>query len=557
MYSTMGNSLSTVLEIINNLRSEYTIDSTRLYVTGLSMGGFGTWDLIMRKPDMFAAAIPICGGGDTTYANTIAHIPLRVFHSSDDPTITVKYSRDMDIALLKTETDDYLYTEYDGLGHESWETAYIEPWLSTWMFSKRKYFYDDEEPPSKPTGLNADNVSQTEFTLYWDSSIDNIDVSLYRVYVNGELYYVGSDTSATILGLTQETTYSVIVYAIDENDNISEASDELQVTTLSSADILAPSVPEGLLIPRVGQTNFTVQWPPSTDNVGVVAYDIYLNGELYVSSDTTECLVTGLTVGTNYSVSISARDRVNNVSAKSTEVPVTTLSSCNETINWTNTRFSEPVNDIVTVGFDVTPDGDNMNGLVGLSCGDVVSYSGYSCIVRFYTDGIVDAYNLGSTTGYAAENEFLYYAGETYHVRMVVDITANQYDAYISREGEPEVTIATDYNFRASAASLNNYAIYTLECTLSVENFSITEGISNAIGLNENICNYIVYPNPASTVIYLNSAADLVNIYNLSGHLVKSVRYNVEKINIEDIKKGIYLVEIYNNQRVFDRLIVD
>ncbi len=559
MYSSITSKLSTVLDIIDNLREEYRIDSTRLYITGLSMGGFGTWDLICRKPDMFAAAIPICGGGDTTYADVLKNIPLRVFHGSNDVTVPARYSRQMDEALLRAKAPDYLYTEYPGVAHESWEKAYVEPWLSDWLFSHRKYFYDDEIPPSKPNGLVAKDITCTSFVLQWNSSTDNVDVSSYNVYLEGELYYSGSDTTVSFGELTQGTSYSVTVVAVDENDNLSLESDELVVPTLTASDTEAPSKPLGLTLVRAGQTNFEIKWDASTDNVKVVAYDVYLNNERFVSTENNTLLVNGVTSYTHFSVYVVAKDSVNNYSEHSDTIDVTTFEGCVATIDWTNTPLSEAKDGTFTVEFDATPKGDNMDGLIGLSSGDVSAYSNYSCIFRFFIDGTVDAYNLGASTGYSAENEFLYYANETYHVRMVINVSTNKYSVYISREGEQEVTIGSDYNFRASASSLNNIAFYSTSCTFSVENITV-DGIS-ITGINEVEANDgFLYPNPADDKIMIRVAErSSVNVFKSSGELVMNeiVDKGITELPI-NLSPGIYLVElsVTESQSFWEKLIV-
>ncbi len=81
------------LELVEALAKEFPVDKKRIYVTGLSMGGFGAWDAIQRRPDLFAAAVPICGGGDVAQAKAIAHVPIWAFHSADDPTVRSSRSR--------------------------------------------------------------------------------------------------------------------------------------------------------------------------------------------------------------------------------------------------------------------------------------------------------------------------------------------------------------------------------------------------------------------------------------------------------------------------------
>lgn len=131
-------SMRMALEIVEVLEREYPqIDPQRIYVTGLSMGGFGTWDAVQRKPDLFAAAAPVCGGGDVTQAERIAHIPVWVFHGAEDRLVIPKWSRDM-IGALKEAGGNPKYTEYPGIGHQSWIEAYSDPGLFEWLFSQKR-----------------------------------------------------------------------------------------------------------------------------------------------------------------------------------------------------------------------------------------------------------------------------------------------------------------------------------------------------------------------------------------------------------------------------------
>ncbi len=127
--------LGLVVELLLNLPRQYSIDSQRVYATGLSMGGFGTWDLITRYPGRFAAAVPICGGGDDQVAAKAVKTPIWAFHSSDDSVVKVTRTRAMIDALRKAGAQPR-YTEYTGLGHNSWGKAYAEPELLPWLFSQ-------------------------------------------------------------------------------------------------------------------------------------------------------------------------------------------------------------------------------------------------------------------------------------------------------------------------------------------------------------------------------------------------------------------------------------
>ena len=113
------------------------VDPARIYLTGLSMGGFGTWDLAARMPDRFAAILPVCGGGDDRVAGRIAALPIWCFHGDADKAVPVDRSRTM-IAAVKAAGGRPIYSELPGVGHDSWTPAYRDGFVLDWLFSQRK-----------------------------------------------------------------------------------------------------------------------------------------------------------------------------------------------------------------------------------------------------------------------------------------------------------------------------------------------------------------------------------------------------------------------------------
>jgi predicted peptidase len=125
------------LELLDSLEARLPVDRDRIYVTGISMGGFATWDAITRFPGRFAAAVPVCGGGDETVAARAKKVPVWAFHSDDDNVVKVIRSRNM-IAALRAAGGAPHYTEYRGLFHEAWNGTYAEPGLFPWLFAQRR-----------------------------------------------------------------------------------------------------------------------------------------------------------------------------------------------------------------------------------------------------------------------------------------------------------------------------------------------------------------------------------------------------------------------------------
>ena len=128
-------------EILDKLLDEvlikHRIDPGRIYLTGLSMGGYGTWTLATQYPDRFAAITPICGGGDTTLVQTIRHIPVWVFHGAKDPVVPLQRSEEM-VGALKRAGADVKFTVYPEAGHDSWTETYDNPELYEWFLTHRK-----------------------------------------------------------------------------------------------------------------------------------------------------------------------------------------------------------------------------------------------------------------------------------------------------------------------------------------------------------------------------------------------------------------------------------
>ena len=124
---------SLILKIIKN----YRIDKTRVYVTGLSMGGYGTWALAARRPELFAAAVPICGGGDPATVNVLKNLPIWVFHGGLDKVVLPEESEKM-VRALEKDGGKVRYTLYPEAYHDSWTETYDNPALYDWMLSKRK-----------------------------------------------------------------------------------------------------------------------------------------------------------------------------------------------------------------------------------------------------------------------------------------------------------------------------------------------------------------------------------------------------------------------------------
>lgn len=126
-----------ILDILERTRKDYKVDEKRLYITGLSMGGYATWMLACKHPSLFAAAAPICGGGNPADAPRIKDLPLWNFHGDQDKAVPIARSDAM-IEALKAAGGTPKYTVYPGVGHNSWDKAYREEKLWEWFLQHER-----------------------------------------------------------------------------------------------------------------------------------------------------------------------------------------------------------------------------------------------------------------------------------------------------------------------------------------------------------------------------------------------------------------------------------
>ena len=133
-----SESMALMIELIEKTMKELPVDRNQVLVTGISMGGYGTWDIVQRHPDWFAAAMPCCGGGDVTLAWKIRGVPIWAFHGDQDCVVPFKRSRDMVSALWAVD-GNVRYREYPGVGHGCWGPTYAD-WdnVLAWFFAQRR-----------------------------------------------------------------------------------------------------------------------------------------------------------------------------------------------------------------------------------------------------------------------------------------------------------------------------------------------------------------------------------------------------------------------------------
>ncbi|MBV4357573.1 GDSL-type esterase/lipase family protein [Pinibacter aurantiacus] len=210
-------------ELLDRIIKENNIDRDRIYITGLSMGGFATWEMLQRHPELFAAGIPICGGGDTAFAGKLSRVPLWVFHGDADSTVPVTRSRAM-VQQVVAKGGHPRYTEYPGVGHDSWSRTYPENEVWDWLFAQSK----KKDSPKKIAygSLEDDHI---KYIGRWDKS----NVAEYVSRWGGAYFKVAfTGTKVKLRMGTNKTNYYV---KIDNGPWISykNVSDTIDITPVA------------------------------------------------------------------------------------------------------------------------------------------------------------------------------------------------------------------------------------------------------------------------------------------------------------------------------------
>jgi glucose/arabinose dehydrogenase len=224
-----------------------------------------------------------------------------------------------------------------------------------WSFGTAGPAPADTQAPTPPTGLAINALACRSATLTWKASTDNVGIAWYDIYRDGQaLGTVNASTLAAQLVLTPGATWGVYVNARDAAGNVSQASTSLQVKVPQcQADSQAPSVPTQLRGTIAG-TTATLNWAASTDNIGVVAYDVYRNSTIAGTTATSGYTDAGLAANTTYQYSVDARDAQNNVSARGTTLSLTSGGACADAVCAT-TRVAADTD--IPWGLAALPDG--------------------------------------------------------------------------------------------------------------------------------------------------------------------------------------------------------
>jgi poly(3-hydroxybutyrate) depolymerase len=175
-----------VLAVVDSLVRLYSIDKNRLYLYGISMGGFGTFSVLSKEPGKFAAGYAVCGGSSVQAAPRLLQTPLWIFHGTEDDIVPVRYSRDVYHEMIRLGGKYVRYTEYPGVKHNSWENVAREKSLIRWLFLQEKSrVHGPPDAVQKLVGTSTPEGVQLHWAGAVDATLVDKEVWFYRVFRDG------------------------------------------------------------------------------------------------------------------------------------------------------------------------------------------------------------------------------------------------------------------------------------------------------------------------------------------------------------------------------------
>ena len=422
----------------------------------------------------------------------------------------------------------------------------------------------DETAPTQPANL-VNQISGTSVLLSWTASTDNVGVSGYRVYVNGQLFETTAETNITITGLNPEIQNTIAVTAFDAAGNQSGKT----AIIISVNDQLPPTMPSGVNV-QPSEQSILINWTASTDNIGVAGYNIYINEELQGYTNNTNYTVSGLYALTQYTLGIEAYDANGNKSDKALITAITTDETAPTPPGSIQTRVAE-----TSVVLSWTASTDNV-GITGYNIylNDVLVNTTTKTSVTLNGLKAVTSYNLGveaidgagnksdkttatvSTTDETAPTPpvnlnavpFLN-SVELSWLASADNVGVEKYQIYLNGDLYSATEIASftvtgltaSTNYLVSVEAIDKAGNKSAKSTIQTATLTIT-GIGQP-----NKTDIKVYPNPFTDYIIVNLPFnEKVLIYNSVGQckIITVLERGNNRIDVSTLPSGIYLVQI-------------
>ncbi len=355
--------------------------------------------------------------------------------------------------------------------------------------------------------------------------------------------------------------YNATPTACETNIQYGEVEDYTVVIESSQSDTTAPTAPSNLLASNITQTSLILNWTAATDNVAVTGYDVYQGAIKVASTNTTTATITGLTSETNYAFSVKATDEEANISVSSAILNVTTLAIPVSYCESKGTKVSYEWIDYVAFG--------GMTNTTGANSGYGDFTSKVATVVQGTTNQLVLSAGFATSTyneyftvwiDYNKDGDFSG-AGEqvtTGNSSSATNRVANIVIPENAKLGKTRMRVSMKYNSASTSCGtfrdgeVEDYTVNII--ATSVINTVATMSVSGENIKTQEASNLSIYPNPSVNFVNVNLASKAKNtsykIINITGSIVQKGRLNTAKLNVTNLSSGMYILEVYDGQKV-------
>ncbi len=433
------------------------------------------------------------------------------------------------------------------------------------------YSSADTEAPTTPTNVTASNITTFSIDLSWTASTDNVAVTSYDVFVDGNLTTNVTTNSTTLNDLNSNTTYSITILAKDAVGN--ESAQSTAITPKTLEDTQAPSVPTNIVISNETDTTLKVTWTASTDNTAVTAYEVYVDGALNAEPTANTYTVTSLTASTTYSIQVLAKDVVDNKSALSTAVNGTTTDggtgSANELffseyVEGSSNNKALEIANVTSSPIDLSTYSIKRNGNGGATWSAPLNLTGTIAAGDVYViiNGSAALQKLIDEADYVHPNNSSTNNGEPINFNGNDPIGLFKNDVLIDIIGVfngGTVNFAKDVTLRRKNSVVNPNTTFDKanewdEFAQDVVDNIGTHDAATASVSDELLSKFVIYPNPIlDNTIYIKNSSNIVIdeviIYSITGKEIFKTSEIItnEGIKIKKPSPGTYFLKLKSN----------
>ena len=440
------------------------------------------------------------------------------------------------------------------------------------------YTSSDTESPTTPANITVNNITLNSINLSWSASSDNIGVTGYNIYVDGDLETQTTNTNSTITGLSTNTNYTFTIVARDLINNMSPAG---TISGKTLEDTEAPTTPINLSISNETDSSVKVSWTASTDNNAVDGYEVYVDNVLKETTTNEFYTVSGLNTSTTYTIEIVAYDIDNNKSDKSSSINATTTAgNSNGITELFISEYAEP-----------SAANNKAIEIVNLTA-STINLSDYS-IQKFSSSGWTwkDDYPLGNNNivpgdvfviVHADTNNSLLLAAADKFGPPNIDASPYGYGSPLNFNGDDPIGLYKNgvlidiigdtasrtkhienitYRRKSTITEPSTTFITNQWETFPANTFDGFGSHTSVLSTNNSIFeSFKMFPNPANgNFVYFNVTENAtINVYNILGKLIQSVEVTQSKnsIDVSELNRGIYLVKINSGKQFITKKLI-